>query len=420
MNRIQKLMIICIAVILIIAIILVVLLKSIKDENDLDNTYTEIEEIEEKKGINIVEDYNEYYSVLNSITGYYMGIGQKDNQKVYDRLDKDYITENGISIENVLEKVQKVTTENPYYSINKMYKESSKSVGTYYIWGQFKQDMFEKGYTDTYFIVYVDNYNATYAVEPIEKQTYEKVVKEGKNIENKEIEKNNNNAYNSIVVNEQTITTQLLYNYKSLTQDDVEMAFEKLDKEYRRIKFNDNINEYKQYINSSNIKYIMLSKYQKQVVDDYTQYTCIDQKGNYYIFREISPMQYTVILDTYTIDLPEFTSEYAKASDNEKVLMNVQRVFDAINDGDYKYAYSKLDTTFKNNNFKTLESFTTYMQQNFFNKNKVTSGKTEKQNDIYISTITINNENDATKKVDKSFVMQLKEGTDFVMSFNVN
>lgn len=420
MNKIQKLMIICIAVIVIIAIILVVLLKSIKDENDLDNTYTEIEEIEEKKGINIVEDYNEYYSVLNSITGYYMGIGQKDNQKVYDRLDKDYITENGISIENVLEKVQKVTTENPYYSINQMYKESSKNIGTYYVWGQFKQDMFEKGYTDTYFIVYVDNYNATYAVEPIEKQTYEKVVKEGKNIENKEIKKNNNNAYNSIVVNEQTITTQLLYNYKSLTQDDVEMAFEKLDKEYRRIKFSDNINEYKQYINSSNIKYIMLSKYQKQVVDDYTQYTCIDQKGNYYIFRETSPMQYTVILDTYTIDLPEFTSEYAKASDNEKVLMNVQRVFDAINDGDYKYAYSKLDTTFKNNNFRTLESFTTYMQQNFFNKNKVISGKTEKQNDIYISTITINNENDATKKVDKSFVMQLKEGTDFVMSFNVN
>lgn len=51
-------------------------------------------------------------------------------------------------------------------------------------------------------------------------------------------------------------------------------------------------------------------------------------------------MNFTVILDTYTIDLPEFTEKYTKASDEEKVLLNIQKGFTAINDKDYRYVYN--------------------------------------------------------------------------------
>lgn len=131
-------------------------------------------------------------------------------------------------------------------------------------------------------------------------------------------------------------------------------------------------------------------------------------------------LDYTILLDTYTIDLPEFTEKYRNSTDEQKVLLNIQKFFEAINHQDYSYAYSKLDETFKNNNFKTIAEFETYMKKNFFSKSKLAAGKVEKQGNTYLYDI---NMSDATGKdantKKKSFVMQLKEGTDFVMSFQI-
>jgi soluble lytic murein transglycosylase len=61
----------------------------------------------------------------------------------------------------------------------------------------------------------------------------------------------------------------------------------------------------------STIKLLELEKYLIKQRDGYTEYTLIDTYGNYYIFQETSPMQYTVVLDTYTIDIPEFVEKYS-------------------------------------------------------------------------------------------------------------
>ena len=129
-------------------------------------------------------------------------------------------------------------------------------------------------------------------------------------------------------------------------------------------------------------------------------------------------MNFTVILDTYTIDLPEFTEKYTKASDEEKVLLNIQKCFTAINDKDYRYVYNKLDNTFKANNFKTLADFEKYINANFFEKNKKSASNARKQSEVYLYDIKISNI-DGTSSITKTFVMQLKENTDFVMSFGV-
>lgn len=126
------------------------------------------------------------------------------------------------------------------------------------------------------------------------------------------------------------------------------------------------------------------------------------------------------MLDTYTIDLPEFIEKYNNSTDEQKVLFNIQKFFEAINQKDYAFAYSKLDETFKNTNFGTLAQFEAYMKKNFFSKNKLSVGKTEKQGNLYLYDINISDGEEkevGTKK--KNFVMQLKEGTDFVMSFGI-
>ena len=106
-----------------------------------------------------------------------------------------------------------------------------------------------------------------------------------------------------------------------------------------------------------------LAQYQVTEEDGYTQYLLVDQNGKYYIANETAVMKYTTLLDTYTVDLPQFTESYNSANDSRKAGLNLQKVVDAINNNDYEYVYNKLDETFKSNNFPTLESFEQYSKQ---------------------------------------------------------
>lgn len=419
MEKTKKIILIITSILAIIAIILgIILIQNITklDSQNIENTENNEIELE---GIELVKDNTQYYSILNIISGYYMNIGQKNADVIYNILDKDYISKQNINIDNIMKKVESVNGENPYYTVQQMYTQNSPEMVLYYISGRLQNDMFEKEYKNTYLIIYVDN-NKTYAIEPIEEVEYKNIVNTGKKSIIKTINQNENNEYSTIAINDETITTRLLYNYKSLVQKDIQEAFNKLDEGYRKAKFNNNIDEFKQYVDDTNMKYIMLSKYSKSRLDDYTQYICIDQNGKYYIFKETSVMQYTIILDTYTIDLPEFTKKYQKASNEERVLINIQRFFDAINDGDYKYAYSKLDSTYKNNNFKTQSDFERYVNTNWFTTNKLTPIDVQKQGEVYLYNINISDNSGKDKKaINKNFVMQLTQGTDFVMSFSI-
>ena len=78
--------------------------------------------------------------------------------------------------------------------------------------------------------------------------------------------------------------------------------------------------------------------------------------------------------------------------------------------------YNKLDNTFKQTNFKTVQELKNYVIQNFSGK-QLKYGECQQQGSLYIFDITIT---EGTKQTNKRVIMQLKDGTDFVMSFNVN
>ena len=157
--------------------------------------------------------------------------------------------------------------------------------------------------------------------------------------------------------------------------------------------------------------------YNKKEVNGKTEYICLDEKGKYYIFTKDNIVNYNVILDTYTIDLPEFLEKYNSNKGEIKVGLNLQKIFDAIKNEDYKFVYNKLDETFRKNNFKTEEDFVKYAEQNFANC-EFKYSSCEKTNTLYVAKVKITKNNGETKA--KEFIMKLQEGTDFVMSFNVN
>ena len=268
-------------------------------------------------------------------------------------------------------------------------------------------------------LVKFDNKNNTYSMfldDYVSKYNYNKNMdKKDFNISKNEIIKNSYNNNIKVDDSEVYVITQYFSDFRMKMLNDTEVAYRELDSDYAQKKFGDYSN-FQNYINENkeSITYAGINKYQVVENSDNKEYICIDENGKYYIFVESGIGKYTVVLDTYTIDLPEFLTKYNSSNERIKVGMNIQKVFDAINDKDYEFVYNKLDSSFKQNNFKTLSEFKDYAEKNFVGK-QLKYGECQQQGSIYVFNITIT---DGTNQTGKNVIMKLLDGTDFVMSFN--
>lgn len=235
----------------------------------------------------------------------------------------------------------------------------------------------------------------------------------------------NNNSIENITENVNTedtladsdIALQYFSDYKMKLLSDTKAAYELLDSEYSQKKYK-NYEDFEKFVeeNRQEIANANMNKYEVTERDGKKKYICNDMNGKYYIFIEETNSNYKVALDTYTIDFPETLEKYQKSDNRIKVGMNLQKVIDAINNGDYLYVYGKLDDSFKQNNFPSESNFKKYFEQNF--ENKELSFKTPTADSgLYITTVTIKSSGES---MSKDFIMKLLSGTDFVMSFNVN
>ena len=176
-----------------------------------------------------------------------------------------------------------------------------------------------------------------------------------------------------------------------------------------------------------------IEKYKINDKENEKEYICIDQYGNYYIFKDNGVMNYTVKLDTYTIDTEDFNNKYDNGSDQLKVGMNLEKIFQALNRKDYEYIYEKLDSTFKQNNFSTLNDFEQYAKENFYDINKIEYGKFQEKSGVYIYEILIsdaqeivsndeekNDEQISENKIQRNFVVKLEDNKDFIFAFNLS
>ncbi len=345
---------------------------------------------------------------------------EKIKENIYNLLSKNYIAQNQITIQNVYEKVETLEASTLFVPLE-IAMVQEKDIKSFAVSGFVEdiQDFHVIGKKTM--VVNIDMKNDTFSIEPIKED-----VTDIKNIKvngtETTIEENANNKYISITSNYEETVKDYTNLYKRLALGNPEEMYKLLDKDYKQAKFG-SLEKFKQYIETNKAEIIGINPQQYQVTDgenNTKQYVIIDQNGRYYIVREKGVLDYSILLDTYTIDLPEFIEKYNNSTDEQKVLFNIQKFFEAINQKDYAFAYSKLDETFKNTNFGTLAQFEAYMKKNFFSKNKLSVGKTEKQGNLYLYDINISDGEEkevGTKK--KNFVMQLKEGTDFVMSFGI-
>ena len=338
-------------------------------------------------------------------------------QAIYNFLNPNYISQNGITTENVLEKVP--NNGKVEFTPLEMYQLLGNYRTQYAVYGEMK-NMETEEKTQCYFIVDVDKTNSSFYITPVEFSKYANVKDIPLSDEDTTIELNDNNYFSYTVMQENDIMLKYFSYYKKLMQENPDMAYLLLDEEYRNKRFG-SVEEFKNYVskNQEDIQTYVAKEYEVNNLEDGTEYICQDQYKHSYIFKVSAVMQFQVKLDTYTIESYEVKQRYQNADERRKVEMNVDKWIQMLNYRDYKAAYAVLDESFKSQYFQTVEWFEEYMRGKFPYYYGLNLSDYSNEAGLYIQKILLT---DITAKikmtVPETIVMKLTDDG-FVMSFRV-
>lgn len=393
-------------------------------QQEAENTVTEQQEKE--LIYNVEQCVDSYLDAINTNNSIYYAYDENNNyQKVVneneiilDILSTEYINKSNINTDNIDSNIEKLDTEVFFIPLQTKYIKNGYMY-KYAISG-YITDFNYNVIRNLNLIVNLDTNNYTYSIEPLNGENI--------NIENVQlnntldkVEKNDNNTFKYISTNAEDEARRYLDTYKKMILSNPEEAYNRLDGEYRDKRFG-SLGEFEEYINENRQDFLTLqpTDYLLNTYDEYSEYVCRDKYQNLYIFRAKNPLDYAVLLDTYTIITDNFKTTYDKSSDEYKVAMNIDKWIQMINARDYKTAYNYLDETFRNNNFGSEEAFEQYMKENFPLHYDLQFGQTSNNNGVYEQEIILTDITGASsEQIEKTVIMQLGENYQFVMSFNL-
>ncbi len=455
MSKMKKIIIVAIIIILIIiaAIIGYMVTNQKKDlvDKDNNNVNTTPNNNIVENNVQTVKDSALFYTIENCIkkyegyvnTNYEKQVDERNlpslaasygfstqedkNSAIMNFLDQDYIKENNINKNNLNNFIEETNNEDIIVTalkINKLESDNSE-VNSYSVYAKKSDGDNEK---NIYYIIKLDESNEAFCIYPLNKN-YKNIDEINVKNQTKNIEKNNQNAIIQSDVSDAEITTKYFQEFKELVINKPEEAYDKLDVNYRNKRFG-SLDEFKKYVNANidDIELSQILKYLKEENDNYNEYVAKDRYENLYIFDEESPNNYTVKLDTYTIVTDKFKSEYSQSEEERKVQLQLDVFRQMINNQDFKSAYNVLADGFKNNYFKTQDSFEEYMRKHAFKYNKINFEDINQQGNLYVckanfTDLSEGNYEDESKKdvnqYDWTFIVQLNDAENFKLSFSI-
>ena len=377
--------IICIILVLIICVICGVLLY-LSTNKDNGNA-NELQQLTDENGNPIGDTVNVEYSKerLNDPTRFF-----SVEKYIQDNYNENFVAED----------------------MNVLYSER---ITSYAVQGRIGDNSENK----VYFIFRVDPQNGTYSME--EQNNVNSLDSIDLRTDITEINNTGNNTFEYTTVNSEQMCRIYLNDYKDKELNNPVEAYSMLDDEYKKIRF-PTYEDFQEYLNEYGniIQNSVLTSYYSEIKDDYTEYILVDNYNNSYTVRSTGIWDYKIMLDNYTIKVDTYDEEYSKLDDNEKVQANVHIFLQMINTKDYAHAYEKLSDGFKSNYFNTLESFEDYIKNNWFSYNILADIDISEEANSYVCDVTLRDgAGRAANQTNKTIIMQLREGTDYVMSFTV-
>lgn len=436
MKKIKKYIIIVICLIIILLIATIGLRK-----NNSGNQLFISEDIQESEDDREYDDsiqISDYFIIKSCVQGYVDALDKTNSvyyvtqengeqtydsklqkQTIYSFLSSSYINTNNIT-ENNIDSFIKVTNEKFRFYPIEIKKMNDTEVRTFKVAGVI-QNLEYKNANREFFIVNVDYSNNTFSIQQLGEKEYEKYNKS--NDTEKNINNNGNNVFYNSNIDVQKISVEYLNLYKFLTLADPQITFNMMTEEYRNKRFG-TLDNYKQYIkdNYEEIVGIYANKYLTNNTEQTIQYVIKDQYENLYIFDVESTMDYTIKLDTYTLDEEKFKTTYNSSDEGQRVQMNIDKFFDMINRQDYRTPYKCLDNTFKKKNFNNEKLFENYVKSKLFKYNKYSVKELKSVgSNTYACRMNISDKTtEDGASVQMTVIMKLLEGTDFTMSFSMN
>lgn len=395
MKNSKNILIFMLVIIIVIIIIVIALINTLKD--NIVHESKSIKHIELNK-LDEVTDREEYFTINTILNTYYTNInyleaniedlevievetdeekeeiikeytqqGIKALQEILDDESIDYLNLNDSKILNLFKKYK-----NDTYKIEKLYfVEKDINIKVYYI------KLIIDNQKESNIIVKTDSYNETFSIYPEEylkeKSLNENSIEEYFDTDNIEyIEENDTNKYEVQEITDELMAQYYLYDYGDKVVNNIEQAYNSIEENYKEKRY-PTLESYKDYIQNSEKRYQLLElrRYSMQEYEDYTEYTCEDQYGNKYVFKDKNIMNYTVQLDAYTLENEEFREKYKKSNNKEKGILNIDKFFQMLNMEDYESAYNVIDDGFKQNYYQTQADFENYIKQHTFKYNKV-------------------------------------------------
>lgn len=340
-------------------------------------------------------------------------------QNIYNLLSDKYIAEKNITMENLYDNVETLQEEAMYLPIEAGLIQDG-NIKSFITYGLVQSPKDYSVICKLFSVVNINVNEGKFSIEPLygEYSGIGEII-----IEDTEqtITGNAENRFSMTNITSESYPTEYINIYKSLALGDPERLYNLLNEEYKKARF-ENFDEFKEYIekNKDKIQSTRLDKYKVDVNGNTVRYICIDQYENYYIINQKEILQdYTIMLDKYTIDLPEFIEKYDSSANNIKVALNIEKLLEATQMGDYKYVYNKLNESFKSNNFNTLEKFERYIAERFdATKDTIKYDEYEEVTGVHVYNMKVKDASE-NKIINAKVVMDLKDERDFVFSFSV-
>lgn len=348
---------------------------------------------------------------------------KRSKDAVYNMLADKYINEYGITKENIKEKFK--ITYSYKTIIQKIYASYNENdVCSYLVSGINRDTTNNKNLTFSIMIT-IDKSNNTFIIWPeeyLKKYNYNNLKLGSKlQINIKSIENKNYNTFEYETIEKSKMAEEYFDNYKYSMIYNLNNIYEKLDEEYAKKRFG-NKKEFNEYINENYELLISayISQYKVTSNTNYIEYKCIDNNNNVYIFRVYDSItDYKVLLDDYTIMKGAVVYKYTQMNKISKAQYRLENFIKQLNTKDYNAIYNSLNSTFKNNNYKDLNSLKKYIKNNFYNLNSIEVKKSDSEKYEYcVFECKLTNMDNIKENKDITVIINIKDGTDFDMSFS--
>lgn len=128
----------------------------------------------EANKIEILTNYNEFYTVNSCIYRTITYIAASDKSSLLLTVNDEYKSKNNVTEDNILSMFPEVSSQSTFLSKKMYYQKLSDNVKKYYVYGQIEEESYSGlgNTTDEYFIVYLDSSNKTFSIEPYDGEIF--------------------------------------------------------------------------------------------------------------------------------------------------------------------------------------------------------------------------------------------------------